>query len=125
MRNEKEYKGKVMWIKNPVLDSRGIKFGRMKLPTGVECTVCVGRNEDGWEHVSVELYARRLPTWEEMCYVKDMFWEDEEEVVQIHPKHSHYVNITEALHLWRPVNGDWGKMNDKGTSKQLSAIERF
>ena len=28
----------------------------------------------GWEHVSVSL-ARRCPTWEEMCMVKDIFWE--------------------------------------------------
>ena len=113
MRDEKEYSGKIMWLKNRTFDFCGIMFGRMKLPTGVECTVAIGRNEGGWEHVSVELYARRLPTWEEMCYIKELFWEDEEEVVQIHPKHSHYVNITEALHLWRPVNGDWSRLNEK------------
>ena len=66
------------------------------------------------QHVSIELYARRLPTWEEMCFVKDIFWDEEEEVVQIHPKKSHYVNLTEALHLWRPVNGDWSIMNENG-----------
>ena len=30
----------------------------------------------GWEHVSVSL-ARRCPTWEEMCMVKDIFWGEE------------------------------------------------
>ena len=25
---------------------------------------------------------------------------------------SNYVNMTEALHLWRPVNGDWSVMNN-------------
>ena len=114
MREEKEYNSKVMWKTNPVLESvygNSIRFGIMKLPTGVECSVAVSPNEDGWEHISVELFARRLPKWEEMCYVKDVFWNEEEEVVQIHPKHSQYVNITEALHLWRPCDGDWSKMN--------------
>lgn len=84
-----------------------ILCGNLKLSNGIECRFCAGWNEDGMEHVSVELYARRLPTWEEMCEVKDIFWNDEEEVVQIHPKKSEYVNLTEALHLWRPVDGDW------------------
>lgn len=113
MRDVKEYNNKVMWLKNPIMENIGSRGGRMKLPTGVECSVCVGRNEDGFEHVSIELYARRLPTWDEMCYVKEVFWDDEEKVVQVHPKKSEYINMTEALHLWRPVDGDWAKMNDK------------
>lgn len=31
--------------------------------------------------------------------------------VQMHPRKSQYVNMVEALHLWRPCDGDWGKMN--------------
>ena len=41
----------------------------------------------GWEHVSVS-YKNRVPTWDEMCKVKDMFWNDEECVVQYHPPKS-------------------------------------
>lgn len=89
-----------------------ILTGKLRLSTGVECHFVAGWNETGWEHVSVELYARRLPTWNEMCEVKDIFWYEEEEVVQIHPKKSNYVNMAEALHLWRPVNGDWSVMNN-------------
>ena len=108
MKDLKSIKG-VMWKTTPM--PYGIKCGLLDLPTGVRASVVAGNNEDGWEHVSIELYARRLPTWEEMCYVKDLFWDDEEEVVQIHPKKSQYVDMTEALHLWRPVGGDWSKMN--------------
>lgn len=54
---------------------------------------------------------RRTPTWAEMCEVKDIFWSEEEMVVQIHPKKSQYVNMTEALHLWRPKDGDWSKLD--------------
>lgn len=108
MRDLKHIKG-VMWKTTPM--PYGVKCGLLELPTGVRCSLVVGDNEDGWEHVSIELYARRLPTWEEMCYVKDLFWDEEEEVVQIHPKKSQYVNMTEALHLWRPAGGDWRMMN--------------
>ena len=37
-----------------------------------------------WEHVSVSL-PDRCPTWEEMCFIKDLFWNSDECVVQYHP----------------------------------------
>ena len=111
MRNLKEIDSRVMWIKHP-LNRLGIKSATMTMPSGVQAHLVIGENEDGWEHVSIELMARRLPTWEEMCLIKDIFWNEEEEVVQIHPRHSEYVNMCEALHLWRPCNGDWSIMND-------------
>lgn len=104
----------VGWLKNNPLNRYGMRCGIIKLPTGIQASVVAGSNEAGWEHVSIELKARRLPTWDEMCYVKDLFWDEEEEVVQMHPRKSEYVNLTDALHLWRPVGGDWSKMNNKG-----------
>jgi hypothetical protein len=57
----------------------------------------------GWEHVSVSL-PHRCPTWEEMCYVKGLFWDDHEAVMQLHPPKSEYVNFhSTCLHLWRPT----------------------
>ena len=60
----------------------------------------------GWEHVSIAPYSRsRTPTWEEMCRLKDMFFRDDEVVVQYHPAKSEYVNnMPNCLHLWRPLN---------------------
>ena len=59
-----------------------------------------------WEHVSVHVYEygrARTPTWLEMCLVKDLFWEEEECVIQYHPAKSEYVNChPHVLHLWRP-----------------------
>jgi len=56
---------------------------------------------DAWEHVSVSL-PHRLPTWDEMCRVKDLFWDDSDCVVQFHPPRSDYVNNhSRCLHLWR------------------------
>lgn len=61
----------------------------------------------GWEHVSVSL-KHRCPTWNEMCYIKSIFWDDEEAVVQFHPKKSEYVNHHPyCLHLWKRTGFDW------------------
>lgn len=58
----------------------------------------------GWEHVSVSVNKRRCPTWEEMCYVKSLFWDDEDCVIQYHPPKSQYVNnCVNCLHMWRPI----------------------
>lgn len=38
-----------------------------------------------------------------MCYVKDMFFEEDECVVQYYPSKKDYVNIHPyVLHLWKP-----------------------
>ena len=60
----------------------------------------------GWEHVSVCPYKHsHTPTWDEMCSLKDMFFRDDEVVVQYHPAKSEYVNnMPNCLHLWRPIN---------------------
>lgn len=58
-----------------------------------------------WEHVSVSLQTR-TPTWEEMDYVKRLFFEDHETVVQFHVPPSDHVNFHPfCLHLWRLVKG--------------------
>jgi hypothetical protein len=55
----------------------------------------------GWEHVSVSR-SDRTPTWDEMCQIKDLFWNSEDCVVQYHPPKSDYVNVhNHCLHLWR------------------------
>jgi hypothetical protein len=72
-----------------------------------------GRDPDagayqGWEHVSVRAWRRnqsRTPTWKEMAFVKAQCWDDEDVVVQFHPRKSEYVNAhPHVLHLWRPVD---------------------
>lgn len=65
---------------------------------------------EGWEHVSVRVVDTqiegqdRICTWDEMCFIKDLFWTDEEEAFQFHPPKSQYVNNhPHVLHLWRPT----------------------
>lgn len=61
----------------------------------------VASDGGGWEHVSVSL-KNRTPNWKEMCFIKDLFWDDEETVIQFHPPKSEYVNQhPNCLHLWR------------------------
>lgn len=57
----------------------------------------------GWEHVSVSTQ-KRCPTWDEMCMVKDLFWDEDDIVVQYHPRKDEYVDCHPfCLHMWRPT----------------------
>jgi hypothetical protein len=63
--------------------------------------VIIGTNDD-WEHVSVSC-RKRCPTWQEMQWVKEQFWFDDEVAIQYHPAKSDYVNHHPyTLHMWRP-----------------------
>ena len=57
----------------------------------------------GWEHLSVSMPSK-TPSWDQMCVMKDIFFEEEEECFEYHPKKSEYVNIhPHCLHIWRPI----------------------
>jgi hypothetical protein len=64
----------------------------------------------GWEHVSVHMVIngeQKTPTWPVMCMVKNLFWDDEDCVIQYHPPKSKYVNNHKhVLHLWKPAGFD-------------------
>lgn len=108
MRTKEEILKRVMVKKSPFSDLSG--YIDLK-STGRRCCFEADFKAGGFEHVSISIYgSRKLPTWEEMSEVKEIFWEDEEEVVQIHPKMSSYVNIVEVLHLWRPTDGNWNRL---------------
>ena len=53
---------------------------KIPLPSGETANVIIS-NGMGWEHVSVSL-KDRCPRWQEMCYIKDLFWNDDEVVIQ-------------------------------------------
>jgi len=68
--------------------------------------IVIASNGGSWEHVSVSL-KNRTPNWKEMCFIKDLFWDEEDCVIQYHPPKSKYVNNHKnVLHLWRPMNID-------------------
>jgi len=59
----------------------------------------------GWEHVSVSRQDH-CPTWDEMCQIKNIFWDEEDCCIQFHPPKSEYVNNHPyCLHIWRPLDG--------------------
>lgn len=67
----------------------------------------IASDGEGWEHASVVITSdgkQRTATWYEMCKIKEMFWSDDETVVQFHPKKTEYVNNHKyCLHLWKQV----------------------
>jgi hypothetical protein len=99
---------------------RGEMSGLFLIPTAMKnvflmCIASNGNEEVQWEHVSVSLKKMlkggtahelgRCPTWEEMCKVKDLFWDGTDTVVQFHPPESEYVSEHHhCLHLWRKRN---------------------
>lgn len=71
--------------------------------------LCIASDGEGWEHVSISLQylkrkVERCPNWDEMCYIKNLFWGEDDAVIQFHPPKSEYVNLHKyCLHLWRPT----------------------
>lgn len=58
----------------------------------------------GFEHLSVSTPVK-TPTWEQMCKMKDIFWNDDEVCMQLHPKKEEYVNnMPYCLHIWKPID---------------------
>lgn len=98
-------------IRGPWGSSKGDDFGAFKIPGPAGEELCIiaspgDAHEDiPWEHVSVST-RHRCPYWKEMCFVKDLFWDEEEPVMQLHPPKSDWVNNhNHCLHLWRPLDG--------------------
>jgi hypothetical protein len=61
----------------------------------------------GWLHVSVSRKNREVPSWAQMCEVKDLFIGVERTAVQVHPPRSKYVNMHPGcLHLWCCLDGE-------------------
>jgi hypothetical protein len=80
--------------------------GMFVLWVGPHRVRCVASDGMGWKHVSVSIIGdNRPPKWGDMCAIKDLFWDEEDWVVQFHPAKSEYVNHHPGcLHLWQPLN---------------------
>lgn len=89
------------------------RIGAFEIPhNGTVLTVIASDGSDwqdcgfalpAWEHVSVST-PKRCPTWEEMDYIKRMWWRDDETVIQFHVPRSHHVNAHPyCLHMWKPI----------------------
>jgi hypothetical protein len=81
-------------------------------PDGVSLTVLTEVEEhDGkdWWHISVsarvgKAKASRVPTYDELCWVKRVFIGKDAMAIQVFPRACEHVNIhSHCLHLWAPI----------------------
>ena len=79
--------------------------GAFMIPFNKITLQVIASNGGDWEHVSVSpATLARTPTWEEMDYIKSLFWDAQEAVMQLHPPRSRWINNHPyVLHLWRPI----------------------
>lgn len=87
----------------------GDDFGWFEIPSEYDnkkLRVMAAPSDSEWQHISVSKDEGRTPLWREMCQIKDLFWDEEEVVVQFHPRKSEYVNNAKnCLHLWARRDG--------------------
>ena len=87
----------------------------VQIPFGPVTIRCIASWGMGWDHVSITITEQdRCPTWEEMCFAKDIFWDEDETVIQYHPAKIDtviqyhpakidYINCHPyCLHIWKP-----------------------
>ncbi len=82
---------------------KGDPFGWFMIPSnkdGRMIAVQADATHNEWEHISCSM-RNRCPTWEEMCYLKNLFWDESQIAVQFHPAKEDYVNVAKfCLHIW-------------------------
>lgn len=111
MRDKPTDKAEAGRLTGVIASPRGARYGAFVVlgPCGRKLRIIVhdgAAQEDptGWEHVSVSIEGKHPPNWQEMNWIKEQFWRDDETVLQFHPAKSDYVNIhPNCLHLWRVV----------------------
>lgn len=91
-------------LKNPriSLESKGIDGfrGIIAMPTWTGSIIV--SHGAGWNHVSVSPFKLRImPTYDDLIMIKNICWNEDEDVIHVFPKKSEYVNNVEnCLHLW-------------------------
>jgi len=75
---------------------------------GITAQVVAGEGM-GWEHISITLLEKGvpiMPAYEEMQEIANIFWDDDDWVIQFRPPKSEHVNNHPfCLHWWRPIGG--------------------
>lgn len=88
---------------HPTLGGGHGSNGCFRIPRGKVVLGVISSSGEGWDHVSVSL-PHRTPTWDEMIFIKRMFFEADEAAIMIAPPESSYVNVhPHCLHWWRPL----------------------
>ena len=88
-------------INHPVLGIGEGNNGCFSIPCQSFILTVIASDEGGWDHVSVSLKTR-TPRYHEMCFIKELFFKEEETAVEFHvPQSKHINNFEYCLHLWR------------------------
>ena len=87
----------------------GFSFiGKKEQAAGLTVIVSVDKELDDkhWLHVSMSR-KNRIPTYTDMCLVKDIFIGTDKKAIQVFPKEREKVNLMEyCLHLFHCLEGD-------------------
>jgi len=79
--------------------------GFYRIPVRGAVLLVIASDGFGWEHVSVST-RNRCPTWAEMEAVRELFWRDDETVMQLSVPRSEHINQHPfCLHWWKPTEG--------------------
>lgn len=89
----------------PMLGDLGDEYnGAFQLKIKGETYKVIASNGAEWDHVSIS-HKHKIPSWSTMCELKDLFFHENEVVMQIHPSKEDYINNhNNCLHLWKPIN---------------------
>lgn len=80
-------------------------------PHQPDVLLCIVSDGGGWDHLSAhgESGGGQMftPSWDDMAFLKELFFEDDEVVMQLHPAKKYYINCEpHTLHLWRSQEKD-------------------
>ena len=68
--------------------------------------MCIISNGGGWEHVSVSRKSR-MPTYADMAWVAQTFWDKEDTLMQLRVPEAEHINLSNyCLHWWRPLEDE-------------------
>lgn len=101
----------------------GDRFGVFYIPQGIDALIVIFDDGtygepingtytgSGWEHLSCRVKMgkgqERVPSYSELNWLKQLFWDDEECVMHLYPPKSEHVNNHPfVLHLWRPLHAE-------------------
>lgn len=98
----RDYSREVVELYGSTGDDRGGAF-LVPSPLDKANMRVIASADGGWDHVSVSR-ANRCPNWQEMEYVKRLFFKDDETAMQLHVPVSDHISVAHnCLHLWRPL----------------------
>lgn len=107
----KNIKSLEKYINNDIGKSNINKSFSVPLNDNKEAFVIASENFMGWDHVSAHIISvesgalNRTPNNEEMQFLRNLFFEDEEVVLEFHPAKKDYINNhSYVLHMWRSTD---------------------